>query len=78
MTLDQPAYPIQFAVDYPEAPLNRLTSFFRLVTMIPIVVVVALVSGGSGSETGIWRSVTGICCSCRLVGLHPWERPDQR
>ncbi len=53
MTLDQPAYPIQFAVDYPEAPLNRLTSFFRLITMIPFVVVVALVSGGSGSETAI-------------------------
>ena len=51
--IDQPAYPIQFNVDYPEAPLNRLTSFFRLITMIPIVIVVALVSGGSGSETAI-------------------------
>ncbi len=46
MTLTQPAYPIHFAVDYPEAPLNRLTTFFRLITMIPIVVVVELVSEG--------------------------------
>ncbi len=46
MTLAQSAYPIQFAVDYPEAPLNRLTTFFRLITMIPIVVVVELVSEG--------------------------------
>ncbi len=46
MTLAQPAYPIHFAVDYPEAPLNRLTTFFRLITMIPIVVVVELVSEG--------------------------------
>ena len=52
-TIDQPAYPVQFTVDYPEAPLNRLTSFFRLITMIPIVVVVALVSGESGSETAL-------------------------
>ena len=52
MTLDQPAYPIQFAIDYPEAPLNRLTTFFRLITMIPIVVVVALVSGGQSSASG--------------------------
>ncbi len=53
MITDQPAYPIQFSIDYPETPVNRLTSFFRLITMIPIVVVVALVSGGSGSETAI-------------------------
>ena len=46
MSLRQPAYPIHFAVDYPEAPLNRLTTFFRLITMIPIVVVVELVSEG--------------------------------
>ena len=53
MTHDQPAYPVSFAVDYPEAPLNRLTTFFRIFTLIPIVVVVALVSGGSGSETAL-------------------------
>ncbi len=46
MTRAQPAYPIHLAVDYPEAPLNRLTTFFRLITMIPIVVVVELVSEG--------------------------------
>ena len=46
MTRAQPAYPIHLAVDYPEAPLNRLTTFFRLITMIPMVVVVELVSEG--------------------------------
>ena len=46
MTLNQAAYPIHFSVDYPEAPLNRLTTFFRLITMIPIVVVVELVAEG--------------------------------
>lgn len=46
MTLNQAAYPIHFTVDYPEAPLNRLTTFFRLITMIPIVVVVELVAEG--------------------------------
>ena len=46
MTLNRAAYPIHFAVDYPEAPLNRLTTFFRLITMIPIVVVVELVAEG--------------------------------
>ena len=46
MITDQPVYPIQFSVDYPEGPLNRLTTFFRVITMIPIVVVVELVSEG--------------------------------
>ena len=30
------SYPIHFAVDYPEEPLNRLTTFFRLIWVIPI------------------------------------------
>ena len=25
-----PAYPVQFSVDYPDRPLNRLTTFFRI------------------------------------------------
>jgi hypothetical protein len=41
------AYPVQFAVDYPDRPLNRLTTFFRLIVAIPILIVLALVSGGA-------------------------------
>lgn len=49
-TMDQgPAaatrYPIQFEVDYPDQPLNRLTTFFRLFMVIPIGIVLGLVSG---------------------------------
>ena len=43
MTTDQgpyPAqYPVQFAVEYPDRPLNRLTSFFRIFVIIPIAIV---------------------------------------
>ncbi len=48
-------YPVQFAVDYPDRDLNRLTTFFRLFTAIPILIVLGSVSGGSwqwGSERG--------------------------
>ena len=31
-----PAYPVQFSVDYPDRPLNRLTTFFRIFVVIPI------------------------------------------
>ena len=56
MTADQgpyPAeYPVQFAVEYPDRPLNRLTSFFRIVVIIPILIVLGTVSGGTWQSTG--------------------------
>jgi hypothetical protein len=39
-------YPVQFSVDYPERKLNRLTSAFRIFTVIPIGIVLAALSGG--------------------------------
>jgi len=40
------AYPIQFSIEYPDRDLNRLTTFFRLIVAIPIVIVLVLVSAG--------------------------------
>ena len=40
-------YPVQFSVDYPDRPLNRLTTGFRIFTAIPILIVAATISGGS-------------------------------
>jgi Domain of unknown function (DUF4389) len=40
-------YPVQYAVDYPDRDLNRLTTFFRLIVAIPIVLLLALVSAGT-------------------------------
>jgi len=42
-----PAYPATLTIDYPDRPLNRLTTFFRIFTVIPIAIILALVSGGS-------------------------------
>jgi hypothetical protein len=56
MTADQgpdPAeYPVHFAVEYPDRPLNRLTSFFRIFVIIPILIVLGTISGGSSESTG--------------------------
>jgi hypothetical protein len=38
-------YPVQYSVDYPDRPLNRLTTFFRLIVVIPIAIVLSLVEG---------------------------------
>jgi hypothetical protein len=42
-------YPVRFAVDYPERPLSRASTAFRLVAALPILAVLAAVSGG------LWR-----------------------
>lgn len=39
------AYPVRFAVDYPERPLSRLTTAFRIFAAIPVLVVLTAVSG---------------------------------
>ena len=38
-------YPVKFSVAYPDRPLNRLTTFFRIFTAIPILVVIAVLEG---------------------------------
>ncbi len=52
-----PSYPITFSVDYPERQLNRLTTFFRIFTLIPIVIVAGLLPGSElttyGAEAGV-------------------------
>ena len=39
------SYPVQFNVDFPSRPLGRLTTAFRLILAIPIVVVLTALSG---------------------------------
>ena len=46
--MDQ-SYPVRLAVDYPDRALNRLTTGFRIFTVIPIAIVLASIGGWSGS-----------------------------
>ena len=41
-----PAYPVQLSIHYPDRQLNRLSSAFRIVLAIPILIVLESVSGG--------------------------------
>lgn len=43
------SYPLTFAVDYPDRKLNRLTTFFRIFTVIPIAIVAGSLAGGDWS-----------------------------
>jgi len=51
-------YPLTYSVDYPDRPLNRLTTFFRLFTLIPIAIVLSTVSGSTYSSTANDTTVT--------------------
>jgi hypothetical protein len=50
--VDSDTYPVQFSIDYPDRELNRLTSFFRIFTAIPIIVVLGAVSGATTAGSG--------------------------
>ncbi len=39
------SYPVQFDVDFPSRPLDRLTTAFRLLVAIPIVIVLTMLTG---------------------------------
>src|SRR5881628_2426064 len=45
-------YPVQFDVDFPSRPLDRLSTAFRLLAAIPIVVVLTMLSGESFRDGG--------------------------
>jgi uncharacterized membrane protein len=38
-------YPVTLEIDYPERELNRLTTFLRPITVIPIAIILGLLSG---------------------------------
>ena len=46
------AYPVEYDVDYPARKLNRLTSAFRLLMAIPIVIVLTAIAGFTEGTTG--------------------------
>jgi hypothetical protein len=47
MAVEQVPYPVRLSLDYPDRPLDRLTTFFRLFTAIPILIVLGAVSDGT-------------------------------
>ena len=52
-------YPATLMIDYPEGNLNRLTSFFRILVVIPIGIVLGLMTSGAytwGANAEGWRS----------------------
>ena len=66
-------YPLQFQVDYPDRPLSRVSTFFRIFAAIPILIVAALmqpdVLNNSRGGGGYAAVATGILFLPVLVML---------
>jgi Domain of unknown function (DUF4389) len=45
-------HPVRFSVEYPDRPLNRLSSALRIFTVIPIAIVLAAIGGYTGGGYG--------------------------
>ena len=56
--MEQAMYPVQFSVDYPDRPLDRLTTLFRIFVAIPIAIVLGAVEGGTWQWTSGGRTMT--------------------
>jgi len=66
-------YPVTFAVDYPERNLDRLTSFFRIITVIPIAILLA----GTGTAllwpTSMWINFAGLAIFLAIFAHNIWQ-----
>jgi Domain of unknown function (DUF4389) len=64
-------YPLTYSVDYPERELNRLTTFFRIFTIIPILIVLGTVEhytyGGWGDRATTYVGAGGILVAGPLL-----------
>ena len=67
----QPEYPVQFSVDYPDRDLNRVTTAFRIFTIIPIAIVLSTVSGGTWQSSYRHGARTTIAVAGGLLFLGP-------
>jgi hypothetical protein len=64
-------FPATLDIDYPDRELNRLTTFFRPFTVIPIAIILAAVSGSSGRATSekYFFGSGGIVCLATMLML---------
>jgi hypothetical protein len=53
--MEQLVYPVHFSVEYPDRPLDRLTTGLRIFVAIPILILIGTVSG----STWRWSSQNG-------------------
>jgi hypothetical protein len=66
-----PAYPVNLSVEYPDRPLDRLTTAFRIFVAIPIMIVLGAVSGTTWSYYSSSGTVHVVAGAGGLLFLGP-------
>ena len=69
--MQQAIYPVQFSTDYPDRSLNRLTTFFRIFTVIPIVFLLGTVAGQTWQGTSAKNTVVIVAGAGGLLFFGP-------
>jgi hypothetical protein len=69
--MQQEAHPVRFTVDYPDRPLDRLTTGFRIFVAIPILIVLGTVSGGESWQWGTDNTQAAVVGAGGLLFLGP-------
>jgi hypothetical protein len=65
-------HPVRFSVDYPDRELNRVTTAFRIFTVIPIAIVLGSIAGYSSQWSGAGdTSTTVVIGGTGLLGIPP-------
>ena len=64
-------YPVRFSVDYPDRPLDRLATAFRIFTVIPIAIVLGTIGGYTGTYGGNGNAETIAIGGTGLLFLPP-------
>ncbi len=67
--LTRPAYPARLNIDYPEEGLNRATTLFRLIMAIPIVIVLAVLTGGGPNAEQVDEILMAVASAGGVVFL---------
>jgi hypothetical protein len=66
-----PAYPVNLTVEYPDRPLDRVTTAFRILVAIPIMIVLGTVSGTTWSYYSSSGTVHVVAGAGGLLFLGP-------
>jgi hypothetical protein len=74
------SYPVTLSIKFPERELNRLTSFFRPLVALPILIILLLISGmqgGNGENAGCASIAVGgiLFIPTVLMLLFRWKYP---
>ncbi len=69
--MDTSPYPVRFSVNYPARTLDRVTTCFRLIAALPVLILLGAVSGGAWDWTSDNGSTSGVVGAAGVLFVGP-------